>query len=163
MNFSNYKDPPDHVSILTRLNQDVKTIKDVKELADEVFPGWIIAFLPGFSEDYPHLNSNWLSLCRIHKTRPTQVIIVDDYPHIEGDFTLICHFSECFSRVGFIVRKMSEYIPCSVCNRALPTANGYKALQINGVKDIPEKYMTHCSTCIPQKEKENEKITEIGE
>lgn len=143
-----YKDPPEHAAILTRLIQDVKTIKDVKDLVDEVFPGWIITFLPGFSDDYPHLNRNWLSLCTMNKTHPTQVIIVDNYPNIEGDYTLVGHFSECFSRAGFIVRKMTEYIPCSVCNRALPTEVGYKALQSNNIKDIPGEYRTHCSTCM---------------
>jgi hypothetical protein len=152
MSFSKYKDPPDHAAILTKLVQDVKTIKDVKELVDEVFPGWIITFLPGFSDDYPHLNRNWLSLCTMHKTHPRQIMIVDNYPNIEGDYTLVGHFCECFSRAGFMVRKMSEYIPCSVCNRALPTKAGYKALHSNGVKEIPGEYRTHCSTCIPRME-----------
>lgn len=139
---SKYQDPDNTVEILLDIKNS-PTIGDVKNLMDKTFPGLFITVLPSFSEDYPHLNDNWLKICKSLNTTPKQIIILDNY---NEDSTLIQKFCECFTTAGFCVRKKMEFIPCQNCSKAIPSIPVYDLFKSNNF-NIPKTYLSVCQNC----------------
>ena len=138
-----YNNPPNTEEIMSELKL-CQTLGDVKTLVDKVFPEWFVTTMPRFSNDYPQFQNNWTLVCKKIGVTPTQVMIVEEVEQ-GPDYTLIQNFAECFTRAGFAVRKKMEFIPCSECSSALPSALVYKQLEEKN-KNLPE-WSQKCSKC----------------
>jgi hypothetical protein len=132
---SKYADPENTVEIFLKI-KNCPTIREIKNLMDKTFPGLFITVLPEFSDDYPHLNKNWKSICDSINTTPKQIIILDNYSE---DCSLVKTFTECFTTTGFAVRRKSEYIPCEKTGKAVPTEHIYMLFKEKGFT-VPEKW-----------------------
>jgi len=132
---SKYADPENTVEIFLKI-KNCPTIREIKNLMDKTFPGLFITVLPEFSDDYPHLNKNWKSICDAIPTTPKQIIILDNYSE---DCSLVKTFTECFTTTGFAVRRKSEYIPCEKTGKAVPTEHIYMLFKEKGFT-VPEKW-----------------------
>ena len=143
---SKFKDPENLEEILTEL-KETPTLDKVLQLIDSCFPGWVIAFLDTFSDDYPHFKDNWEKLCIMidENMTPTQIMIVDDIT-FDDDHKLQKIFCELFTRTGFCVKRKLEFIPCSVCKKAIPTEWLYNNLKSQTFV-MPDVYSTCCLTC----------------
>ena len=141
---SYYQNPSNTDEIMEKL-KSAHTIGAVKNLVEDVFPGWFITVLRGFSEDYPHLTKNWNTVCKSMNVGMAQVMIVDDYFEDEAH-TLVRHFAECFTRAGFAVRRKAEFIPCEKCMSAIPSEGMYSLMKEKKF-NVPETWSNKCLNC----------------
>jgi len=141
-----YKDPEDVESLLHKL-QDAETIDDVIKLTTNTYPDWIIGFIDDFSDDYPHIQRGWSNMCEKIGLKRNKIIIVDDII-FDTEHTFIIAISECLTRSGFMVRRKSEYIPCNVCKKAVPSYKSWKVMKDNSISGIPSTWKDTCTTCL---------------
>ena len=139
-----YLDPPNTLEILKEL-EELKTLGEVKNLIDRVFPDWFVTTMPDYSLDYPHLRTNWREMCKITKSTPTQVVIVEEIIS-DNSHSLVHIFAECLTRVGFSVRRKREYTPCEKCNNAIPNSAMWQLFKDKNFK-VPATWSSKCSTC----------------
>jgi hypothetical protein len=127
-----YKDPENYKELIEGLS-DIKSIKEVIEYIDRIFPSWIITFLDGYSPAYPSLTKTWNELCKNIGVKPTAIMIVD---HIEftTECSLIQTFGELFTNAGFAVRNKYQLVPCVKCGKAYPTEELHELLRNKGVQ-----------------------------
>lgn len=138
---SNYTDPDNTAELILKI-KSTPTLGEVKNLMDTTFPGLFVTVLPSFSDDYPHLNKNWKTICDSIPTTPKQVMILDNYSE---DCTLVKTFAECFTTAGFAVRRKCEYIPCEKTGKAVPSEGVYQLLKEKGFT-VPEKWSPFSSS-----------------
>lgn len=141
---SKYLDPPDSSEIIKKITT-LQTIADIKNLAEQVFPGWYVASSINFCNDYPHLSMNWKIFCDMVNVKQTLIILVEDIS-FDDSHTVIRAFAECFTRAGFSVRSVDEYILCSECNKVIPSNHLWSVFKEKGAK-VPLEYSERCSTC----------------
>lgn len=141
---SNYTDPSYSSEIIKKLS-DLKTIGDIKNLADQVFPGWFVSSSNDFCNDYPHLSINWKKFCDMISANRTLIILVDNIS-FDDSHTVIRAFAECFTRAGFSVRSVDEYILCSACNKVIPSEHIWSVFKEKGAQ-VPTEWSEKCSTC----------------
>ena len=132
MNQKNFKDP-NNIYEIKELIKKFPSLKEIIDLINQVFPGWIITFLDKYSDDYPHLESNWNILTKETNIQKAKILIVEKID--EGDdYELIQIFVQLFNKIGFIVREKTEIFPCKMCKSAIPHKPSYdkmKELNIN--------------------------------
>jgi len=138
---SNYTDPDNTAELILKI-KNTPTLGEVKNLMDITFPGLFVTVLPSFSDDYPHLNKNWKTICDSIPTTPKQVMILDNYSE---DCTLVKAFAECFTTAGFAVRRKCEYIPCEKTGKAVPCEGVYQLFKEKGFT-VPEKWAPFSSS-----------------
>lgn len=141
---SKYLDPPYSSEIIKKITE-LQTIGDIKNLAEQVFPGWYVASSTDFCNDYPHLSTNWKKFCDLINVNRTLIILVDDIS-FDDSHTVIRTFSECFTRSGFSVRSIDEYILCSECNKVIPSNHLWSVFKEKGAQ-VPLEWSERCSTC----------------
>lgn len=139
-----YIDPSNADEILVQM-RTLPTVGDIKKLVDEIFPDWIITVMSDYSDDYPHLKSNWRTICNMAKVTPAQVMIVDDILSGEN-YRLVRAFAECFTRAGFSVRRKAEFISCDVCGKAIPSIGMWKYMGNKNI-NVPENWFPTCQKC----------------
>lgn len=132
---SNYIDPDNTTELILKIKNS-PTLGEVKNLMDKTFPGLFVTVLPSFSDDYPHLNKNWKTICDSIPTTPKQVMILDNYSE---DCTLVKVFTECFTTAGFAVRRKCEFIPCENTGKAVPSEGVYQLFKEKGFT-VPESW-----------------------
>ena len=139
-----YQDP-DNIEDIVKDIFKQKTIKDVYDMLNKIFPDFIVNVVSSYSEDYPHFDHNWSGMCISLKVNKAQIMLVRDYK--EDDHHLMLKtFCEVFTQAGFVIRRYTEFFPCSVCNKALPNEFAYNKLKELKIQ-VPEKWNTKCSTC----------------
>jgi len=139
-----YLDPPDAAHILERMRQ-VRTMGELKGIADAAFPDWFVTTMEVYCPDYPHLQQNWYKVCQKIGVRPTQIMIVEDILHDE-DHSVVANFAECFTRAGFSVKRKYEFIPCENCGSAVPTQLMWQLLSEKGFT-VPNTWSEKCVGC----------------
>jgi hypothetical protein len=139
-----YSDPENKEDIMKEIIKS-PTIKEVVELINGIFPGFLRYTLPSYSKDYPHYDINWQAMCMTMKTKKAAVILVDDFPEDESHI-LAKTFCEIFTQAGFMVRKYTEFLPCIECGAAIPTEESYEKLKELKIS-VPTKWYKKCSTC----------------
>lgn len=146
MEVNKYQDPEDQEvvnSIIERI-KNAPSVGDIKKIIDEVFPGWIVAFLKTYSKDYPNFNTNWKKICIQLGVKQSEIMIVDYIDFSNNDnYKLVRMFCELFTRAGFSVRTKDDFIPCSNCDSAIPTETMYKILKSRAVV-VPNTYSNVC-------------------
>lgn len=142
----NYQDPENIDEIIEELKRS-KTIENVVDLINRVYPTWILYYLRKYSEDYPHLQSNWENYCNEQKVRPAHIMIINEFL-IDKNHTLIGVFAELFTICGFIVRTPKDICPCDNCDCALPSPERF--IQMKNSKTIKlsiDEWSPKCSKC----------------
>lgn len=141
---TSYSDPENTQDIMKYIVKS-KTMKDVNDLLEKTFPNFVVNSLAGYSKDYPHLDINWQAMCETLKVDKAQIILTQDYPD-DTQHSLVKTFCEILTQSGFIVRKHTEFIPCSVCNLALPSESVHTKMKENKVP-CPSVWSNKCSSC----------------
>ena len=99
-----------------------------------------------YSDDYPHLESNWNSVIEKYNIKKGKIMIVDEIISDENH-TLINLFCNIYTQVGFIVRSKNELIPCKVCDKAIPSEESYnKMKKLNII--VPDEWQVICKNCV---------------
>jgi len=122
-----YLDPQNIEEIKSQLSEK-KTMKDILELVNEIYPDWIITFADKFSTNYPSLTVNWVKTCEKMGSRPAQIMIVDDII-FDDDHKLLQLFGDVFTKTGFSVKSKNHFIPCGRCKSAYPTLSIHQLLK----------------------------------
>lgn len=122
-----------------------KSIQDVFDLLHKIYPGFVINKLDEYSTDYPHFDKNWRAMCLSLKTRKASIVLVDDFEQ-DDEHILVKTFCEILTQSGFIVRKYTEFFPCSQCNSAIPNEEIYDKLKEANIK-TPDKWSKSCVIC----------------
>lgn len=144
-----YKDKePDELARLIDRLKSLRTMGDIRNFIDELYPTWFVTAIDSYSADYPTLNSNWEHVCARLQVPKAQIIIVDYLPNKEEcrDHTFISLLAENITRAGFIVRRRTELIPCSNCGKALPTYGVYSLMLSKKLK-VPRTWKPNCTEC----------------
>ena len=139
-----YIDPPNAAEIVEKI-KSLPTIGDIKILADELFPGWWCSTIQEYSNDYPHLDKNWKSVCNSIGVKRALIVLVDFLEFTEKH-TLLKMFTESFTRAGFNVRKNSDYVICSNCKCAIPIEIIWNIFKEKNYK-VPLKWYKTCTYC----------------
>jgi hypothetical protein len=135
---------PTNTDEITEELRECKTLGEVKNLTERVFPEWFVTTISKFSVDYPQFQQNWEMVCKKIGVKPLEIMIVEDVEQ-GPDYTLVQNFAECFTRAGFCVRKKMEFFPCEKCGCCLPSQIVHKQLVDKGFI-IPEWKIT-CQNC----------------
>ena len=141
-----YKDPENTEKIIQRIKV-CPTMNEIHALVLEVFPKWIVGFMPKFSSDYQFLNESWEKVCCEIKVPQTQIMIVDALHPETSTHNLVKNFAECFTRSGFCVRSKAEYVSCSVCGSAIPAKLMWNILKESHIENIPSTWSNTCTIC----------------
>lgn len=139
-----FLDPRDTPQIIEKI-KTLPTLGDIKPLLDETFPDWIIGSMERYSSDYPHLQKNWETICRSAGTQPAGIVIVKDVV-FDSRHTLVQIFAETLTRVGCVVRRKGELLPCDKCDAAIPHPNLYDSMKARGLP-VPKRWARTCMNC----------------
>ncbi len=140
-----YRDPPNTSDIIEEL-KNCATMGEVNTLINRVFPNWNVGVLTEFCKGYPHLTNNWKTLCNRLNLKPTQIFIVRELS-FDKEHTLLRHFMECLTRSGFAVKRMSDFVPCTKCEKiAVPTPQIHNLMKEKNIP-VPEINIPICMSC----------------
>ena len=139
-----YEDP-ENLEVLIKEIFKMKTVQEIIDMLSVIYPEFITARLEEYSKDYPHFDINWRGMCMTLKVKKTLILLVDYFPS-DDKHILLKTFCEVLTQSGFIIRRNTEFFPCSVCNHALPNNTFFDKLKSLDIK-TPEKWDTKCSTC----------------
>ena len=151
-----YKNPRGAEEVESRL-RNCKTMAEVKNLINEVFPDLIRVFSRGYSSDYPALIGTWHTMCQALKTPPKGIILVEFVPPSIRDagteaYSLLRKFLDTMVACGFCVRRTTEFRLCPNCKLVLPKHGLYKKMKFMKPKDVPEVWDYKCGSCEPYAE-----------
>jgi hypothetical protein len=151
-----YKNPRGVEDIMVQL-KNCKTIAEVKNLINEIYPDLIQGFSRGYSLDYPELIRSWHNLCQALKTAPKGIILVEYVPPSikddnTGNYTLIRKFLDTMVVCGFVARRTIEFRICPTCKLVLPKHDLYKKIKFMKPESVPKNWDYKCSSCKPYEE-----------
>ncbi len=143
---SKYLDPSDYEQVIESV-KTMRTLGEVKNLIDTIYPGWIKGMIECYSDDYPSLTESWKNICENElKVKPVAIIVLDRLP-LSEDFVLVNFFAETLTRAGFCVRRKEEVIACYKCSKAIPSSSLYDMLKRKG-EQIPDVWARSCVSCV---------------
>jgi hypothetical protein len=118
---------------------------EIEKIVDEHYPGWFVCALQGYSKDYPHLTHNWQTICDRAKTSPKAILLVSDisFDDEKSDKMKLCEY---FTRLGWVVRRSSEFMACSKCEKAIPCEQVWCMMKERGVP-CPDNWSNQCTEC----------------
>ena len=140
-----YIDPSNSHDIIEKI-KTLPTLRDIKNLSDEIFPGWIVQTADSYSTDYQWLTENWKRTCSKIGVETTQIMLVDFINFSDDQYSVLQMFSETFTRSGFNVRSYHEYISCSKCGCVIPNQSLVNIFIEKGFL-VPKEWSPICSTC----------------
>lgn len=122
-----------------------QNISEIEEIIEKDYPNWIVAILNDYSEDYPHLSRNWKTLCQRMDVKPQKIVLVKDinFEEKEDEKNKVC---ETLTKKGYVVRRMTEFIPCVSCRDAIPCVEIWHLLKEKGFS-VPDKWENKCVKC----------------
>lgn len=68
-----FSDPENKDKIIKKISE-LSDKKKVQEYIEEIFPNWLLYSCEKYSPDYPHLQANWITVCKLTKTTPKKII-----------------------------------------------------------------------------------------
>ena len=142
-----YNDPEDIDSVVEQI-MGAQTIGSIYEIANNVFPNWILTFVPHYCENYPHLEQNWHYICRKNESVPSQIVLVS-YLSDDKDHKLMNMFLDVFYRAGFVIRSIDHYVTCQACDQfVVPTKFMYDKFKEHNIRnEIPSVWSSICKHC----------------
>jgi hypothetical protein len=146
MSSTRFSDPIDLDSIVQQI-KNAQTIGSIYEIVNNVFPDWILNFVPDYCLNYPHLKKNWHYVCKQNNFKPSQIIIVN-YISDDRNHSLMNIFLDVFYRAGFIVRLIEHIAVCPSCKQvAVPTKFLYDKFIERDISTIPNSWTPTCKNC----------------
>ena len=145
-----YQDNDNSTLIVDEL-KTCTTALDLMNIIYREFPDWITSVVPTYSDDYPSLKKNWFDvIVETNKksslqTTPQAILLVSHLQFGTNYITLttIC---ELLTIMGYVVRRNTEFVVCSVCLKAIPCEQLYNKLkQFN--KPRPSVWNVLCTSC----------------
>jgi len=139
-----FEDPTNMQELMRNLN----SISDIQELIlfiNNIFPEWICQILHGYSQDYPHLQKNWLAITALSKTKPKKILIVEQIVY-DKEHKILCMVVELLALSGYIIMTKDEFIACGSCYKAIPTEKIFNILKNNNLIQL-DTWSDKCSTC----------------
>lgn len=122
-----------------------QNISEIEEIIEKDYPTWLVAILNDYSRDYPHLSGNWKTLCKKMDVSPQKIVLVKDINFEEKSDPKI-EVCEILTKKGYVIRRMTEFVPCIICNRAIPCVEIWHLLKEKGFS-VPEIWENKCSGC----------------
>lgn len=122
--------------------RDLRTMKEVFDYVNEIYPGWIIDILDDYPDEYECLRRSWEIVLQ-EKGIPRQKILI--LSSINTDDQDQLGFAELFSSVGFLVRTTDEIKVCTEpgCSRAIITENRFNYLRTKNT-NLPATWLSKC-------------------
>ena len=146
MSSTTFSDPTNLSTIVEQV-KNAQTIRNIYEIANNVFPNWILNFVSHYCQNYPHLEQNWHYICKQNNFRPSQIIIVS-YLSDDSEHSLMNIFLDIFYKAGFIVRLTDHYTICQNCNQfVVPTKFMYDNFTERNITTIPSTWTPTCKNC----------------
>lgn len=127
---------PENIEELKQELSEKRTLKDVLEFVNTIFPDWVIDFVDKYSDKYPFLTKNWYKTCENAKVNPTQIMIVDKVDFTDGH-NLLKIFGELFTMSGFSVRSREQLVLCPKCGDLFPTSEIHTLFREAG-ENVPD-------------------------
>ena len=110
---------------------------------------WVQHILEDYPTEYSFLKENWSKACTVFKTTPKKIFLVKVIPTTldsEENRQIFGRITQ-LGKEGHLVRRVTEFQPCSVCKRkAIPTRRCYNVLKQIG-KDVPKNWNGFCKSC----------------
>lgn len=116
-------------------------MKSHSEIIDEIketFEDWLIYIADEFSVDYNYMNDNWTRVTNELGISKRNILIVK-----EMDFKIHNNFCEYLTRLGYLVRPISDFTKCKNCNKIIMTENKYNIMKQYKVP-IGDKWSENC-------------------
>ena len=135
-------DTPKRFELLEKIKN---TEEDIEKIIGEYYEGWILFFVAKYSDDYPHFEKNWKTLCIIQKINPKKIILVSDIV-FDKDHTVLVKLCEILTQYGYVVRRASEFIMCPRCESCLPSKDIWHLLKEKKFP-VPNVWRNRCSKC----------------
>lgn len=137
---------PDNVIEIKECITNAENLGKIKEIVDEIFPGWIVGTIKEYSEDYPELEKHWMNICFEKRVSQKEIMIVD-FISFEDTYSLIKIFCEILTLSGFCVRTQNELFQCKICKKAIPQEHIYNLMKKNG-SNVPDVWRVMCKKCM---------------
>jgi hypothetical protein len=131
-------------NILNRLKNTISS-DEAQTIINEALPGWLVVSFDSYSPDYPHLQSNWRIICNHAKTTPKKIVLVSDF-EFKDTPTLKNKLCEYMTANGYCVRRLEEFVPCKVCNKAIPCEEIWRQF-LDRKLDVPKTWSDKCKNC----------------
>jgi len=130
--------------ILNNLTE-AKSVADAERIIEKYYPNWLLLSLEKYSDDYPHLQTNWEIICQKLNTVPKKIVLVNEIVFGKTPTTLnkICDF---LTKNGYVVRRSNEFIACSVCEKAIPCIEIWTLFKEKGFQ-VPRLWQNKCQSC----------------
>lgn len=123
----------------------VTTSTQAEEVINEACPNWLVYYFNAYSYDYPILTNNWKLVCEKMNTTPKHIILVEDID-FQDPPTLKDKLCDFMTSVGYCVRRSGEFVPCTVCQKAIPCKEIWLNLKSRGIQ-VPEEWSDKCLSC----------------
>jgi len=136
---------PENTQKLMKTLKYISNMQDLILFVNNIFPNWIYQILDGYSQDYPHLQKNWLSIATLSRTNPKKIIIVEQITY-DSEHKILCSVVESLTLSGYVVRTKEDLIACTCCYKAIPTEKIFRILKNNNLLH-PNTWSDKCSTC----------------
>ena len=137
-------DTPKRFELLKKIN-NTQSVEEIEKIIGEYYEGWILFFVSKYSDDYPHLEKNWKTLCNIQKINPKKIILVSDII-FDKDHTVLIKLCEILTQCGYVVRRATEFIICPRCESCLPSKDIWHLLKEKKFP-VPDVWKNCCSSC----------------
>lgn len=138
------------------------TDEEVYLLIKKTFPDWLVSYTNAYCPDYKHLPRNWEAICKQNNTTPKTIVFVKDVSfakggsgggmaarrstsHLNEEFVKQT-FCEMMTKKGYVVRRESEFQPCTVCTKAIPCIQVWHLMKEKQMP-VPKEWADKCSSC----------------
>ena len=128
--------------------------EEIRSEVDKLLPNWFKYAFNDYSDDYPHLKSNWEIMCNNLNCKRQKIICVKSIPlayneKIDENFFEIQAVIEILSRKGYIIRRENELIACEVCKKAIISHEIYHQMKKLNKEEfqLPEVWSKYCMEC----------------
>jgi hypothetical protein len=122
-----------------------KDINELRKYIDIILPKWLLYATDNYSKDYPHLRFNWEHICKMMKTEPQKIVLVQEII-FDNDHKVVKEVCEIITKYGYVVRRINEFTLCKNCLLAIPCKDVWHLLKEKKMP-VPEVWSDKCSNC----------------
>lgn len=141
----NKRDVIERIHNLNDEKDDEKDDEKIQEFISSILPNWLVYSTDNYSDDYPHLRSNWNQICKMTKTSPKKIVLVQDIVFDENH-EVVKEMCEFMTKRGYVVRRAGEFIVCRTCMKAIPCIEVWHLLKEKGL-NVPSEWSDKCRRC----------------
>jgi hypothetical protein len=139
-----FRDTEEREKIISEISE-YKTPTEVAEFIQRVFPDWLAYIFDDYSDDYLHLKNNWRVICEQTGSKPQKIILVSEIK-FDQEHSIIMRLCEYMTQNGYCVRRLEEFSPCPVCNKAIPTRPVWEMMRQRNL-GVPLTWSDTCRNC----------------